>query len=157
MLGLGRSLRGSGGIAGSSVAAPGEVWLIRVDWTSLFVANGYGCCGGLALRELTRTCGQEGLFLLCRLCTVDKGNEVCRWALAIVSLELTRRFLALSDDYSSKEAAVRVVGRGRRAGAPGLPDCDDWTVWDAGQMRAVVENLEDDAVSTSGGSAARGR
>ena len=71
------------------------------------------------------------------------------------SVELTRRFLALSDHYGSQEAAVGVVGRGRRAGAPGLPDCDDWTVWDAGQMRAVAECLEDDAVSTSGGSAPR--
>ena len=27
-------------------------------------------------------------------------------------------------------------------GVPGLPESDDWTTWDAGQMRAAVEYLE---------------
>ena len=33
-------------------------------------------------------------------------------------------------------------GVGRGTGVPGLPESDDWTTWDAGQMRAAVEYLE---------------
>ena len=34
---------------------------------------------------------------------------------------------------------VKLVGVGRGTGVPGLPESDDWTTWDAGQMRAAVE------------------
>ena len=67
---------GSGGIAGSSSRPRGRCGSFGLIGLRCSSPNGAGCCGGLALRELTRTCGQEALFLLCRLCNVDKGNEV---------------------------------------------------------------------------------
>ncbi len=38
--------------------------------------------------------------------------------------------------------AVKLVAVGRSTGIPGLPQSDDWTTWDARQMRAAVEYLE---------------
>ena len=58
------------------------------------------------------------------------------------SVALTKRFLAVCHDYGSERLAVRVVASGRNAGAAGLPDTDDWTAWDADQMRAAVDYLE---------------
>lgn len=45
------------------------------------------------------------------------------------SVALTKRFLGLCQDYGN-------------AGAAGLPATDDWTEWDADQMRAAVNYLE---------------
>ena len=58
------------------------------------------------------------------------------------SVALTRRFLALCQDYGSERLAVRVVASGRNTGAARLPKTDDWTAWDAVEMRAAVEYLE---------------
>ena len=55
------------------------------------------------------------------------------------SVALTRRFLALCQDYGSERLAVRIVAVGRSTGVPGLPESDDWTAWNAEQMRAAVE------------------
>ena len=38
--------------------------------------------------------------------------------------------------------AERRPGPRQNTGVPGLPETDDWTVWDADQMRAAIEHLE---------------
>ena len=58
------------------------------------------------------------------------------------SVALTQRFLSLCEQHGSQRLAVRLVGMGRSAGIPGLPASDDWTAWDAEQMRAAVDYLE---------------
>ena len=58
------------------------------------------------------------------------------------SVALTRRFLALCQDYGAERLAIGVVAVGRSTGVEKLPESDDWTTWDAGQMRAAVEYLE---------------
>ena len=58
------------------------------------------------------------------------------------SVALTQRFLSLCEDYGSQRLVVRLVASGRNAGVAGLPETDDWTAWDADQMRAAVEHLE---------------
>ena len=58
------------------------------------------------------------------------------------SVALTRRFLALSEQHGSQRLAVRLVAAGRNNGVSGLPGGDDWTAWDAEQMRAAVDYLE---------------
>ncbi len=35
-----------------------------------------------------------------------------------------------------------MVAGGRSAGVSGLPTSDDWTAWDADEMRAAVDYLE---------------
>ena len=58
------------------------------------------------------------------------------------SVALTQRFLALCQYYGSQRLAVRLVAVGRSTGVSGLPAGDDWTAWDAEEMRAAVEYLE---------------
>ena len=58
------------------------------------------------------------------------------------SVVLTSKFLALCEQYGAERLAVRIVVAGRSAGVPGLPDNDDWTAWNADQMRAAVEHLQ---------------
>ena len=58
------------------------------------------------------------------------------------SVALTHRLLALCEDHGSQRLAVRLVAVGRATGVPGLPPGDDWTAWNAYEMRAVVEYLE---------------
>ena len=58
------------------------------------------------------------------------------------SVALTRRFLSQCERHGSQRLAVRLLAVGRNAGIPGLPANDDWTAWDADQMRAAVEYLE---------------
>ena len=58
------------------------------------------------------------------------------------SVALTMRFLALCQVYGSERLAVRVVASGRNAGVAGLPATDEWTEWDADEMRAAVNYLE---------------
>ena len=58
------------------------------------------------------------------------------------SVPLTQRFLALCEYHGSQPLTVRLVAVGRSTGVPGLPAGDDWTAWDAGEMRAAVEYLE---------------
>ena len=60
----------------------------------------------------------------------------------IPSVALTRRFLIQCDRHGSQSLAVKLVAQARSIGVPGLPEGDDWTEWDAGQMRAAVEHLE---------------
>ena len=58
------------------------------------------------------------------------------------SVALTQRFLALCHEYGSKRLALSIVAAGRSRGASGLPESDDWTAWDADEMRAAVDYLE---------------
>lgn len=58
------------------------------------------------------------------------------------SVVLTRRFLALCQDYGAERLAIGVVAVGRSTGVERLPESDDWMTWDAKQMRAAVEYLE---------------
>ena len=58
------------------------------------------------------------------------------------SVALTQRFLALCEHYGSQRLTVRLVAVGRSTGVPGLPPGDDWTAWNAEEMRAAVEYLE---------------
>ena len=57
-------------------------------------------------------------------------------------MALTQRFLELCESHGSQGLAVRLVAVGRRAGVSGLPACDDWTTWNAEQMQAAVDYLE---------------
>jgi len=58
------------------------------------------------------------------------------------SVALTQRFLAQCEHHGSQRLAVRLVAVGRSTGVSGLPVSDDWTAWDAQEMRAAVEYLE---------------
>ena len=58
------------------------------------------------------------------------------------SVGLTQRFLALCEHHGSQRLAVRLVAVGRSTGVSGLPPGDDWTAWNAEEMRAAVEYLE---------------
>ena len=58
------------------------------------------------------------------------------------SVALTTRFLALCQEYGAERLAVSIVAAGRSTGVPGLPHSDDWTAWDADEMRAAVDYLE---------------
>ena len=57
------------------------------------------------------------------------------------SVALTRAWLALCQNYGSHHLAVRMVAKGRNNGVSGLPKSDDWTAWDADEMRHAVEYL----------------
>ncbi len=65
------------------------------------------------------------------------------------SVETTMLFLALCERYGSEESAVAAVARGRRAGVPGLPCRDDWPAWNAAEMRAAVDYLEQAGAAAS--------
>ena len=55
---------------------------------------------------------------------------------------LTTKFLALCEHYGSERLAVRIVAAGRSVGVRGVPESDDWTAWNADEMRAAVEHLQ---------------
>ena len=59
------------------------------------------------------------------------------------SVALTQRFLALCREHGSQRLTVRLVAVGRSTGVPGLPENDDWKAWDAREMRAAVDYLEE--------------
>ena len=58
------------------------------------------------------------------------------------SVALTTRFLALCRQYGSEQLAVSIVAAGRSAGVSGLPQGNDWTAWNADEMRSAVEHLQ---------------
>ena len=66
----------------------------------------------------------------------------CSCVNEVPSVALTQRFLALCEHHGSQHLVVKLVAVGRGTGVPGLPESDDWTTWDAGQMRAAIEYLE---------------
>ena len=58
------------------------------------------------------------------------------------SVALTTKFLELCQQCGSEQLAVRIVAAGRSTGLPGLPQGNDWTAWNADEMRAAVEHLQ---------------
>ena len=58
------------------------------------------------------------------------------------SVALTTRFLALCEQHGGERLAVRLVAVGRSTGVTDLPAGDDWTAWDAGELRAAIDYLE---------------
>ena len=58
------------------------------------------------------------------------------------SVALTTRFLELCQRYGSEQLAVTIVAAGRSTGVSGLPQSNDWTAWNADEMRAAVEHLQ---------------
>lgn len=58
------------------------------------------------------------------------------------SVALTTRFLFLCRQYGSEQLAISIIAAGRSAGVSGLPQGNDWTAWNAGQVRAAVEHLQ---------------
>ncbi len=80
-------------------------------------------------------------------CTAPGNRECAREqppadANELPSVALTTRFLVLCQQYGSEQLAVRIVAAGRSTGVPGLPQSNDWTAWNADQMRAAVEHLQ---------------
>ena len=61
---------------------------------------------------------------------------------ALPSVALTMRFLALCEQHGSQRRTVRLVAVGRSTGVSGLLASDDWTTWDADELRAAVDYLE---------------
>ena len=66
----------------------------------------------------------------------------CSCVNELPSVALTQRFLALCEHHGSQRLVVKLVAVGWGTGVPGLPETDDWTAWDAVQMRAAVDYLE---------------
>ena len=83
--------------------------------------------------------------LLCRIPGSSVLRPAARQGLLVnelPSVALTQRFLALCEFHGSHRLAIRLVAMARSTGVPGLPPGDDWTAWDAHQMRAAVDFLE---------------
>ncbi|MCY4635487.1 MAG: hypothetical protein OXG04_13455 [Acidobacteria bacterium] len=57
------------------------------------------------------------------------------------SVALTTTFLALCEQHGSEQLAVSIVAAGRSTGLQGMPQSNDWTAWNADEMRAAVEHL----------------
>ena len=72
----------------------------------------------------------------------EDGAPLSSDANELPSVALTTRFLALCRQYGSEHLAVSIVAAGRSAGVPGLPPGNDWTAWNADQMRAAIEHLQ---------------
>ena len=70
------------------------------------------------------------------------GDQVDPGVNELPSIALTTKFLELCRQCGSEQLAVRIVAAGRSTGAPGLPPGNDWTAWNAGEMRAAVEHLQ---------------
>ena len=58
------------------------------------------------------------------------------------SVALTTRFLPVCQQHGSEQLALSIVAAGRSAGVPRLPQINDWTAWNADEMRAPVEHLQ---------------
>ena len=58
------------------------------------------------------------------------------------SVALTTTFLALCQQHGSEQLAVSMVAAGRSTGLPGMPQSNDWTAWNAYEMRAAIEHLK---------------
>ena len=70
------------------------------------------------------------------------ANEGGRAPDELPSVALTQRFLVLCAEQGTLRFAVKLVAVGRSTGVPGLPASDDWTAWDADEMRAAADYLE---------------
>ena len=86
----------------------------------------------------------------------DEPDTGMRHDDTLPSVETTMLFLAVCERYDSEASAVAAVVRGRRAGVPGLPCRDDWPAWNAAEMGAAVDYLEQaGAAATESGAPGR--
>ena len=65
-----------------------------------------------------------------------------RPGLGQASCEQVPARMALREQYGSERLAAKIVSAGRRAGVSAVPETDDWTAWNADEMRAAVEHLQ---------------
>ena len=79
----------------------------------------------------------------------DEPDTGMRHDDTLPSVETTMHFLALCERYGSEASAVAAVARGRRAGVPGLPCRGDWAAWNAAEMRAAVDYIEQAGAAAS--------
>ena len=70
------------------------------------------------------------------------GERLCSDVNELPSVALTTKFLELCEQYGSERLTVKIVIAGRNAGVSGLPENDDWSAWNADEMRAAVEHLQ---------------
>ena len=73
---------------------------------------------------------------------VAAGERYASGVNELPSVALTTRFLAVCQQHGSERLAVSIVAAGRSAGVPRLPQSNDWTAWNADEMRAAVEHLQ---------------
>ena len=73
---------------------------------------------------------------------MPERKRQCSGVNELPSVAVTTKFLGLCQQYGAERLAVRIVAAGRSAGVAGLPENDDWTAWNADQMRAAVEHLQ---------------
>ncbi len=79
----------------------------------------------------------------------DQPDTGMRQDDTLPSVETTMLFLALCERYGSEASAVAAVVRGRRARVAGLPCRNDWPAWNAAEMRAAVDYLEQTGAAAS--------
>ena len=72
----------------------------------------------------------------------SSGDQLDPGLNELPSVALTTKFLELCQQHGSEQLAVRIVAAGRSTGVPGLPRSNDWTAWNAGEMRAAVQHLQ---------------
>ena len=92
------------------------------------------------MREPVRRSGHHHVQIAARA-RARPGEQRYSDTNELPSVALTTRFLALCQQYGSKQLAVRIVASGRSAGTPGLPQNNDWAAWTSNEMRAAVEHL----------------
>ena len=73
---------------------------------------------------------------------MPSGEQVDPGVNELPSVALTTKFLELWQQYGSEQLTVRIGAAGRSTGVQGLPQSNDWTPWNADQMRAAVEHLQ---------------
>ena len=73
---------------------------------------------------------------------MPKRKRRCSGVNELPSIAETTKFLGLCERYGAERLAVRIVAAGRSAGVARLPENDDWTAWNADEMRAAVEHLQ---------------
>ena len=73
---------------------------------------------------------------------LPSGDQVDAGVNELPSVALTTKFLEVCQQYGSERLAVSIVAAGRSTGMPGLPQNNDWTAWNADEMRAAVEHLQ---------------
>ena len=69
-------------------------------------------------------------------------ERLCSGVNELPSVALTTKFLKLCQQYGPARRSVKIVAADRAAGVPGLPKSNDWTAWNADEMRAAVERLQ---------------
>ena len=82
---------------------------------------------------------------------LSAGDQLDPGVNELPSVALTTKFLELCQQHGFEQLAVRIVAAGRSTGVPGLPQGNDWTAWNADQMRAAIEHLQHKLGGDAGG------